>query len=106
MGGECIRDFWNKWKRQILFFLMLIFVGNMFLCDTEIGHKFPAIYRNLSVLPAAIVTFSYFILWLKQIAKDFTLWSHDMKGYFSIFGKYADKFIEIFTKGKGGRNKK
>lgn len=100
------KRFWNKWKRQILFFLMLIFVGNMFLCDTEIGHKFPAIYRNLSVLPAAIVTFSYFILWLKQIAKDFTLWSHDMKGYFSIFGKYADKFIEIFTKGKGGRNKK
>ena len=89
-----------------MFLLMLIFVGNMLLCDTGIGHKFPAIYRNLSVLPAAIVTFSYFILWLKQIAKDFTLWSHDMKGYFSIFGKDADKFIEIFTKGKGGRNKK
>ena len=101
-----IKDFFKKWKKQVLFFPMLMSVSNMFLCDTGLGSKFPMFYRNLSVLAAAIFTFSYFILWMKQVAKDFSLWSQDMKGYFAIVGKYADKFAEIFSKMKGGGDKK
>ncbi len=82
-------------RRQLLFLLMLISVGLMLICDS-----------NLTVIPAAVFTFLYFGRWLKDSAGATIQWVHHIKNYFAIFREYADKFVEIFTKEEGGEGKK
>lgn len=79
-------------KKQVLFFLMLFFAGLMFFSESSIV-----------VILAAVCTLLYFRYWIVDTAREMQNWSHDMKGYFSIFSDYANKFVDILSKKKEGR---
>lgn len=76
-------------RKSIFFALMLLSVGILLITE-----------NNLAIIPAAIFTVAYFIYWIRDIVKDFRSLKKEIKDSFSIFGDYADKFVEIFAKNK------
>ncbi|MBQ7084578.1 MAG: hypothetical protein IJM95_04935 [Anaerotignum sp.] len=87
------RIVFGKWKtRYCLLLLMAISVGLMLWMQ-----------NNIFVILAAIFTFLYFVLWVKENVLAFQDWVRKAKGDFAIFGEYADRFTEMFTKNREGK---
>lgn len=76
-------------RKSILCMFMILSVGVLLITK-----------NNLAVIPAAIFTFAYFMYWIRDIVSDFRCWIKNTKDSFSIFGDYADQFINIFTNNK------
>lgn len=78
--------------RYCLLLLMAISVGLMLWLQ-----------NNLFVILAAIITFFYFGLWIKENTLAFLDWIQKAKGDFAIFGDYADRFTDMFSKNREGK---
>ena len=76
-------------KKSILCILMILSASALLITE-----------NNLVIIPAAVFTFAYFIYWVRDIVRDFRYWIRETKNSFSIFGDYADRFVDIFTKNK------
>lgn len=59
--------------------------------------------NGVFIVLAAIFTFLYFGLWLKDNTRAFLNWIQRAKGDFAIFGEYADRFADMFLKNKEGK---
>ena len=60
--------------------------------------------NGVFIVLAAIFTFLYFGLWLKDNTRAFLNWIQRAKGDFAIFGEYADRFADMFLKNKEGKS--
>ncbi len=76
-------------RKSILCMFMILSVGVLLITE-----------NNLAIIPATIFTSAYFIYWVRDIVSDFRYWIKTTKDSFSIFGEYADQFINIFTNNK------
>lgn len=84
---ENVMEFLRNHPKKILLILMLISVSLMVIAD-----------NGVFVALAAIFTFPYFIYWLKDNIKAFHQWMQTVKKEFSIFSRYADCFVNMFSK--------
>lgn len=78
----------------------------MILLICMILSNFVMLYwnQNIWILPAAIFTIAFFIIWLHENIYGFHAWKEKnkekIKDDFQIFKEYADEFTTFFSKKK------
>lgn len=92
MQKEKILSLLKENPKRVVLILMAISVSLMLISE-----------NNILIVFAAIFTFLYFAIWLRENIRAFLKWIQKVKGEFAIFGEYADRFTNLFFKQKEGK---